>query len=269
MHTLSLEHLTVAPANPAELIEIAAAVNCPLVYLDLRFTAGDGSEGGYSGQPSMVAQTRRLAASLGVEIRTSGTLLMRPDLKFDAVKRMIDDVAELGAKDVLSVGYDPDAERGGENFARVCEAALERGMGVLLKPVSFRAVSTLKQGEEMLRRFGNERSGLVVDILHLYRTGGSVADIGKIEPRFLRYGQICDGPLKFDLDPVKRNEESRLQRAVPGEGEFAIAEFIRALPDGIPLGIDVPLADRAAQGMSPLDRARLCVEATRRIQESF
>lgn len=267
MHTLSLEHLTVAPAKPAELIEIAAAVNCPLVYLDLRYSDGDGSEHGYSGQPAVVAQTRRLAANLGVEIRTAGTVLMRPDLKFDAVKRMIDDVADLGAKDVLSVGYDPDAARGAESFARVCEEALQRGMGVLLKPVSFRAVSTLKQGEDLVRRFGNERSGLVVDILHVYRTGGSVADIGKIETRFLRYGQICDGPLK--LAPDKRGEESRLQRAVPGEGEFAIAEFIRALPEGIPLGIDVPLADRAAQGMSPLDRARLCVEATRRIQESL
>jgi sugar phosphate isomerase/epimerase len=267
MHTLALDHLTVAGSKPAELVEIAAAVNCPLVYLSLRFSAGDGSEDGYGGQPAVVAQTRRLAASLGVEISTAGPVVVRPEMKFDAVERMLDCLAEFGAKDVLSSVDDPDAGRGAANFSRVCEEALQRGMGVLLEPVSFRSVSTLKQGEELLRCFGNERSGVIVDVLQLYRAGGSVADIGNIEPRFLRYGQICDGPLK--LDPDKRMEEARRQRAVPGEGEFPMVKFIRALPEGIPLGVKVPLADRAAQGMSLLDRARLCVEATRRIQESL
>ncbi len=267
MNILSLEHLTVIPAQPPELVEIAAAIGCSVVYTHVMSLYPSESGFDLRTQPALLAETRRRADSLGVGIRNAGPVLLEPGIQFDAVRQILDAVAELGAQDTLAVGFDPDIGRCTDNFARVCEEALQRGLGVLLEPVSTGAISTPAQGQDLLRRAGNERSGMAVDVLHLHRAGGSVADLAKIEPRYLRYAHLSDGPLKFD--PDKRTEESRLQRAVPGEGEFPLADFIRAFPEGTPLGIEVPLADRAAQGMSRLERARLCVEAARRIQASL
>ncbi len=267
MHALSLEQLTVLPALPPELIDIAAATGCPIVYVSLKSIHGLGPAYDFTAQPELLAETRRRAENLGVTIRTAGSVMLHADLQFDTARRILDCVAELGAQDVLATGYDPDAGRCGDNFARVCEEALQRDLGVLLEPVSYSEVRTLAQGEDLLRRRGNQRSGLVVDILQLYRSGDSVADIGKVEPRYLRYAQICDGPR--DMAPENHVKEARLQRMIPGEGLLPVKDFLRELPPDIPLGIEVPLADRAAQGMSPMERARLCVEATRRIQQAL
>mgnify|MGYP001436874252 CR=1 FL=1 len=53
---------------------------------------------------------------------------------------------------------------------------------------------------------------------------------------------------------------------IPGEGVFPLVEFLRAIPDEVVLGIEVPLRARRESGMSAISRSRLVVNATRKIQ---
>ena len=50
----------------------------------------------------------------------------------------------------------------------------------------------------------------------------------------------------------------------PEAGNFPCA-FVAALPSDIPIGVEVPLQSLAERGVGPFERARLAVEATRRI----
>lgn len=267
MHPISLEQLTVAPAQPPELIRIAAATGCRMAFVSLKSAAGIEPAYDLARQPDLLEETRRRAADLGVEIRNAGSIWMQPTTDIDSVRRSLDTCAQLGAGNILVVGYDPDPARTGDWFLRICEESRHYGLGVILEPVSYAAVSTMAQGAALASRAGRADVGVLADVLHLYRAGGSVADLADIEPRLIRYAQLCDGPLR--LDPEKRIEESRTRRGIPGEGELPLAEFLRALPEGIPVGVEVPLNDLAARGSGPMERARLALEATRRILRSL
>jgi hypothetical protein len=59
--------------------------------------------------------------------------------------------------------------------------------------------------------------------------------------------------------------EAISQRMIPGTGEFPLRDFVAALPPDIPIGVEVPLKAFKDRGVLPLERARLAVEASRRI----
>jgi hypothetical protein len=52
---------------------------------------------------------------------------------------------------------------------------------------------------------------------------------------------------------------------VPGEGDFDMVGLVRALPPQITIGLEVPSADLAQAGHGPRERARIIVEAMRRV----
>ena len=68
------------------------------------------------------------------------------------------------------------------------------------------------------------------------------------------------------IDPEYLIEEAAQERMVPGEGAFPLVGFLRAIPDDVVVGIEVPLRSRRESGMSALERSRLVVNATRNIQ---
>ena len=52
---------------------------------------------------------------------------------------------------------------------------------------------------------------------------------------------------------------------LPGDGEFPLREFVNALPPGVPIGVEVPMQSLKDRGVGPMERARLAVEAARRV----
>lgn len=59
--------------------------------------------------------------------------------------------------------------------------------------------------------------------------------------------------------------EAVSERILPGQGELPLREFVRALPREVPIGVEVPMQSLKQRGIGPLERARLAVEASRRI----
>lgn len=265
MHPLSIDHITVLPAGPLELVDIAAATGCPLI--SPRMTAE------YEGKtlfdlrtdPALVRELARRCESKGVGVATMLTARLAPETNFDAHRRILDIAAELRARNVLVVSQETDRKRQDDFFLRICEQAGALKMGVALEHVSYYTLSTLQEALDLVRLANASKPqphvGLVTDVLHLYRSGGSVADLARLEPALFRHAQICDGPLV--LDPAKRAHEAGLNRMVPGEGELPMREFLRALPDGATLAIEVPQQDLHKQGVPPMERAHRLVAATR------
>jgi sugar phosphate isomerase/epimerase len=114
---------------------------------------------------------------------------------------------------------------------------------------------------------GEPNAGITVDVLHLMRTGGTPADLKAIDPKLIGYAQICDGPLVLDL--AQWNFEGFEQRQIPGEGEFPLADFIAALPSDVALGVEVPLKSQREAGITPAERARRAVDATRALLGNY
>jgi sugar phosphate isomerase/epimerase len=144
---------------------------------------------------------------------------------------------------VADLGNDcADAPQMTEAFAVLCRQAAERGTNVLFEmlPAQFSRVPSLDQVLQITRGSGAANGGTMLDNLHLQRIGIDADEIvRKLTARDLIGVEINDGML---ATPVHFQDSVVNKRLLPGDGEFDIAAFLRALwsvgYDG-PIGVEV------------------------------
>ena len=109
-------------------------------------------------------------------------------------------------------------------------------------------------------------AGILVDALHLNRSGGAPAEIAAYDPALFPYFQICDAPATSPATGELRTE-ARSGRLYPGEGGLPLREFIKAFAPGTAAEIEVPSARHA--GIPFAERARLAAETSRRLFDTI
>ncbi|GKY89581.1 sugar phosphate isomerase/epimerase family protein [Sinisalibacter aestuarii] len=257
---LTLHQLCLRDVAPAELPGIAAAVGLasvsvfvmpPSPKLDIfpRIEPGQGLR-------DFTAACRTHA----VGVHNIEVFSVEPDTDIADFNAALDMGAEIGARRLTALVQDPDMARARDRMSALAEAAAARGIAVSVEFMKFSELRSIGAGERFIAEAGHPNLTLLVDPLHLLRTGGSVADLAATDRRAIGAAQICDGPLRAPANPFGEAVENR---GIPGEGEFPLPEFLAALPAGCPVDIEVPLKRFADAGISPLDRAKRLVAATR------
>jgi sugar phosphate isomerase/epimerase len=129
-----------------------------------------------------------------------------------------------------------------EEFAPLCRQAAERGTRVLFEmlPAQFSRAPSLDQVLAITRGAGEANGGIMIDNLHVQRCGiGFEEIVAKLTPQDPLGVEINDGSLAV---PVKFEDSVINKRLLPGDGEFDIAGFLRAVwgagYDG-PVGVEV------------------------------
>ena len=164
----------------------------------------------------------------------------------DATRALLLDAAEiLRARHIKigDLGNDcADVPQLTEAFGPLCKQAAERGTKVLFEmlPAQFSRVPSLDQVMAVVRGSGATNGGIMLDNLHLQRTGTGLGEIArKLGPRDHIGVEINDGYLAV---PVRFEDSVVNKRLLPGDGEFAIAAFLKAVwaigYDG-PVGVEV------------------------------
>jgi len=183
-------------------------------------------------------------------------LRLRPDSRPDDALRILDAGARLQARAVLVICNDPEEDRLVERFAAVCEAAGERGLRACLEFMIFSSVKTIADAKRVLDRARHPAGAILVDALHLQRSGGTPADVSAVAPERLPYAQLCDGPFQPILpDSEVALIEARTGRLFPGDGELPLPALVGALPAGASLAVEAPVADLAGRTIG--ERTRL------------
>ena len=138
-------------------------------------------------------------------------------------------------------------------LTRLCDMAREFGIRINLEFMAFsKSMNSLDAALDLVRDSGRSNIGLMVDLLHLMRTGGSIERLRAINPELIGGAQLCDGRLSIsELDMLA---EAGGNRAIPGQGEFPVREFIDALPQGLIIGVEVPQISLVGK-LTPLERA--------------
>lgn len=220
------------------------------------------------------ATTREVRAVLdgsGLELLDVEVIWIKPDSDLDAHRRSIDIGAELGAKNVLCVSSDPDMGATADKLRALCVHAEGSGMRVALEFGIFTEVKTLRAALAVLDRVAHPLRAVLVDPIHVDRSGTTAAEIAALPPSLLPYAQFCDAPAKRP-DPANFDEiiiDAIDLRAQCGEGGLDLATLYKALPADIPLSIE--LRSRALrEGFADAgERARAVAQATRRWLEEF
>ncbi len=144
----------------------------------------------------------------------------------------------LGAGTVATshaVGSDLVLDRDAESFARLCDDAARHGLRVALEFVPFTGIPDLATALAVLERAGRANAGLVVDVWHLARSGGSPQDLRRVPPGSVFTVQLADGPAAAPPDLL---DEAMFHRVPPGAGELPIVDSLAVLAE---LGVDAPI----------------------------
>jgi sugar phosphate isomerase/epimerase len=199
----------------------------------------------------------------GVSILDIEAFWIRPETQIEAWLPALDAGAALGARYVLSVGFDPDAQRLVDNFNRLVDAVAERDMRPMLEFIPYSSVKTLSAAQALIATDRKARTGLLVDALHLSRSGGSPADLAGCDPMLFDYLHLCDAPRAPPPSPDQIRVEAREGRELPGEGGLWLPEFVAAFPADAIVAVEAPTKRYAH--LPPLERGRRAGEATRRV----
>lgn len=259
MTPLSLAHLTVLEVAPPALFDLAAEAGYQNVGIRI-LPAAPGAVC-HALDARTVAGWRRRLAGAGVGVHDVEFLPLTPDVRVDAYRRTLALAAELGARRLNVSGDDTDIGRLAERFGRLCDLAAEVGLGVDLEFMRFRVVGNLPQALDVVTRAGRPNGRLLVDLLHLFRSGGTAQMLAQVPAHLIGSVQLCDAP-RADPTDAHVVDEARQARLFPGEGELPLCELLGALPGDVCLSVEVPTGS-SHPGMSPAERAARAYAAAR------
>ena len=265
MTPLILCWLTVPTATPLALIRAASAGGFASVGMRI-VEAGEPDIAFVGGSGEKAAEVRRAADGEGVSIlRTAG---FRMDGRYNADRfyPFIEATAELGATYVSVIATDSDPTRRVADFADLCSRAAEFGLRGAVEFTPFSAVKAIEDGLDFVVKSGHDDAAILLDTLHLYRSGGKAEDIRAVPSQRLAVAQLCDGKLAAPEASQLLNE-ARNDRLDLGKGEWPLVDFMRALPPGIPLEVEVPCWEE--RDLPPMTRAINAGRATRAYLAQF
>ena len=101
-------------------------------------------------------------------------------------------------------------------------------------------------------------AGLLVDALHFGRSTTTLDDIRSIPRHLLHYAQICDAPAGLHFSTEELIHTARCARLLPGEGSIDLPSLFSALPDDLPISVEVVNFEREAN-FSPKEWAEQCL----------
>ena len=264
---LSLSPLTILDASPADQVSAAAGAGFDAVGLRVS-PAADERVWPMLGDTPMMRETLARLADTGRQVLDVELIMLRPDHRHDDVLPVLDAAVRLGARFVNVLGYDPEQGRLVQHFGALCEAAGERDLRLGLEFMKYSEVRTLGAAFDVVDRAAHPAGTVLVDALHLQRSGGTPAEVRRRPAERRPYLQLCDGPLEpvWPDDDAAR-AESRGDRLLPGDGEFPLRELLAALPAGGVLSVETPVAALAGQPVA--ERARRAYAAAARMIDTI
>lgn len=264
MRRLALDHLTAIDTTPSQLVEVAASIGAPAVCLFMeplsvlprlpQFVM-------YGDTPER-RTTRARLNYFGIELDLVYPFTLTGRSEVAAFRPALETAAWLGARAVNVLLYDREPARRAEKFAEFCTLALDHGLQVAVEFFPASQIPTLGSAMELVTRIGAPgQVGVNVDLLHLVRSGGGIAELAAAPASALLYAQLCDGP--SSCDPPQRDFESASQRQLPGKGAFDVAGFVAALTAHVRMSVEVPQESAIVAGATSVERARLAMDCAR------
>lgn len=259
MIPFSLDCLTLPDVTPVDLFAVAADAGYGSVSLWVQPPALYPP---MLAMPAMAPALKQAIASSGVSLGNLEVFNLNSDAPIADFERVIAFGAELGARSATAINFGGPRADMAERLAAFHALCSQYGLAALLEPISMGATRTVQEGAALAEEAGVDVR-IVVDCLHVMRTGTTPESLAQIPAERIGYIQLCDGPAV--IADAEIGPESVANRLYPGEGEFPLVAYLKALPTGVPIGVETPNQARLDQGMSPLDRARTAFAAAQAV----
>jgi sugar phosphate isomerase/epimerase len=256
--------------RPAEAVVVAAAA-AGFDSVTLRTVEPKSGDHGHLVDDARARRDlRRLMDREGVGLLDVEVVRLRPDTVVASLLPALDAAAELGARHVLTVCEDPDEERFLSTLVALEAACAARGLGCALEFMRFSECPSFEAAVRVVQRArlqGAHRLGVLVDALHLQRSGGTPAHVAMVaaeQPVLFPYVQLCDGPSSAPYGGVAEvRDEAVTSRLLPGDGDLPLPALLGALPADIPVSVETPV--RGLRHLDDTARAAAAFDACRKL----
>lgn len=263
---LGIEMLTLLGMNPVDHVRLASALGCTSISTGLgrlplaMFGHAEIYEPwSLASDAALRGELKAALADTGVSIGLGEGFRVAPGMDVADAAANLDLFADLGAQRINAIGTEPDAARALDQFGTLADMVAQRGMVFMVEFAPPHVLSCAADALAVADALGHDRCGMMLDAMHFFRSGGTVDQVAALP---VRYAQLCDAP-RVAPAGLSYMDEAMFGRAVPGEGEFPLAEWIAALPADCVIGLEVPQMALVRGDVTPEDHARRCVEAAR------
>lgn len=266
---LALHQTTLRDVPPERLPDLAARAGFDAVCLFTHVPQVTLTGGGKAAFPLVTPDNRKAVQQA---LRDTGLALtnfeyfpIKADVPPDHYPTALALGAELGGKRAVTHIHDPEPTRAVDTLGQLAALAATYGMEVGLEFMGLSpACNSLSRALWFVAQVNAANLGIGVDALHFTRTGGTLAELAAAPQSAIRYAQICDGPVDDAADRTSPSAylDEALDRLMPGDGAFALAQFITALPANADLDVEVPMSPSRMAASPPEERAReACAKA--------
>ncbi|MFN3888992.1 MAG: sugar phosphate isomerase/epimerase family protein [Beijerinckiaceae bacterium] len=260
MGAISLAALTILDAGPIG--QVYAAREGGFASVGLRLQPLLPSDQAIVGDAEKEAALLKALDETKMKVLEIGVFPLKPATKAEDFAPVVAFSAKIGARYLVCPIEDDDKARRVETFRAVCDLAAQFGMEALVEFNPYSGCRSLAEAADLAREAARRNGKLLIDVLHLSRSGGSPEDARRIDAALVPLVHFCDAPPKpaGDRSVDELRKESRTARMLPGEGSLWLAELLDALSPDVAISVEAPSARHAH--LPAGERARLAHEAT-------
>jgi sugar phosphate isomerase/epimerase len=188
----------------------------------------------------------------------------KPGEPLDTHDAMVDIALELGVHNILCVSSEPETTRTKERFAHLCRKTGNTGLRIVLEFLAITEISSLQQAMDVVQDVAHPAGGILVDALHLYRTGACADDLRAVDAQLMPYIQLCDASAELrDRSFEGLLEDALYLRQMPGEGELPLRKMLDQFDPLLPLSLEIRSRDLMQRTEAdPVARAARVFSAT-------
>lgn len=220
-----------------------------------------------AGSPQ-IKSARKALDETGLTVLDVESIRIGADFEPSRYEPFFESAAYLGARYALTVSDVHNDTYNADKIAALAELAACYGLALALEFMTYVGIRSVEHTQRIIDMVGRNDTRLLVDALHLSRSGGTPADIAKADPRRISYAQLCDAPATLPSgDFAEIRKEARGQRLLPGDGDLPLVDFLKALPKGTILSVEAPVKDHARTDEADLALASRALAGVRRLLE--
>ncbi len=250
MDRLGIEFITALGQDPVDFVHLAADLGAPHIGIALApivMVPEDGPRWSLRNDAALFNRTKAAISARDVTVMLGEGFLIHPQMEMANSAADMDLLANLGAQRLNVVSIDGDLSRSHDQFALFAEMAGERGMAATIEFLPGMPSGDLASATAHVIASGSTNAGVLLDSMHFFRSGGTIAQLKATDPALIGHAQLCDLP---EVSPfTEYADQAKYERLAPGHGVLPLAEFYAALPDSIMIGLEIPQRSSALAGV--------------------
>ena len=208
---ISLAALTVLDAGPVQQVYAAAAAGFGGVGLRLHPLLPTDPH--VAADPVLQEALIEALRKTGLAVAEIGVFPILPGMDIEALAPVLSLSHKIGARFITCPVEDADIARRAETFARLCDLAETCGLDALIEFNPYSGCRNLEEARMLVEEAGRANARLLIDVLHLSRSGGKPADLLKVDPDLIALVHLCDAPLppaqSASVDEMRRESRHR------------------------------------------------------------